>query len=242
MYRNSGTMYFQFGGVEPLPEYEARQFLHHALHVRSLRIVYSNHFHLLSVLPNETCIFPRLLSLSTDQDLNRYLHLFLSHTLCRGVLPVTHTDLISVSARCAALEELSIKSSFRNIAADGQVLFDSIRLCKGLVALVCPPLDWTTWEHLSNLPTLRTLEIWDDLCPLVWCNLNIAPFLDVTRLYFHTRTAAYIVAVTQHLEFSSLNQFEMDVSRLPWAEAELLFHALSRYFHTLPSPLNVTIP
>jgi hypothetical protein len=129
-------------------------------------------------------MFPRLLSLSTDRDLNRYLHLFLSPTLRHCSLPVVHPDLKSVPTCCTALEDLSIKSSFGNIAADGQVLYDSIRLCNGLVTLACPPLDWTTWEHLSNLPTLLTLEEWDDRCSLGWHNLSFVPFVNLTRLYF----------------------------------------------------------
>ncbi|KAG1869367.1 hypothetical protein DFJ58DRAFT_61711 [Suillus subalutaceus] len=120
----------------------------------------------------------------------------------------------------------SIKSSFKSIAADGQALDDSIRLCKGLVTPACLSLDWTTWEYLSNLPTILTLEIWGYRCSLGWRNLNLAHSLNVTRLYFYARTATYTVAVMQHLEFSSLNRFEMDVSGLPWAEAEPLFHAL----------------
>ncbi|KAG1777990.1 hypothetical protein EV702DRAFT_1099212 [Suillus placidus] len=178
LYRSGGPRSLRFEGTEPLSEHEARQFLRHAPRVRSLTILYDDYLHLLSVLPIETCMFPRLLSLSTDQDLNRYLHLFLSPALRRCALPVVHPDLISVSTRCAALEDLSIKSSFGNIAIDGQVLYGSIRLCKGLVNLACPPLNWTTWEYLSNLPTLLTLEIWDDRC---------------------TGTAAYTIAVMQHL-------------------------------------------
>lgn len=212
--------------IKPLSEHEASQFLHHAPRVRSLTILYDDYLYLLSVLPIETCMFPTLLSLSTNRDLNRYLHLFLSPMLRHCTLPFVHPDLKSVPIRCAALEELSIKSSFSEIAAP--VLYDSIRLCKGLVTLACPPLDWTTWEHVSNLPTLLTLEIWDDRRLLGRRDLKFAPFLNVTRLYFYTRTTAYPVAVMQHLEFPSLNQFEMDVFNLPWTEAEPLFHALSR--------------
>ncbi|KAG1760983.1 hypothetical protein EDD22DRAFT_45755 [Suillus occidentalis] len=220
---------FRFEVIKPLSEHEARQFLHHAPRVRSLRILYDDYFHLLSVLPIETCMFPRLLSLSTDRDLNRYLHLFLSPTLRRCNLPFVHPDSRSVPARCVALEDLSIKSSFANIAADGHVLYDTIRLCNGLVNLACPPLNWTTWEHLSNLPTLLTLEIWDDRCSLGRHNLKFAPFLNLTRLYFCTRTAAYTVAVMQHLEFPSLNRLEMDVFDLRWAQAEPLLCVLSRF-------------
>ncbi|KAG1733794.1 hypothetical protein EDB19DRAFT_1190052 [Suillus lakei] len=181
-----------------------------------------------SVLPIETCMFPKFLSLPTDQDLNRYLHLFLSPKLRRCALPAIHPEVKSVATRCAALEDLSIKSSFKITAADRQALYDSIHLCKGLVTLACPPLDCTTWGHLSDLPGLLTLEIWGDRCWLGGRYINFAPFLNVTRLYFLTRTAAYTVAVMQHLEFPSLNQFDMDVHDLPWAEAEPLFHALSR--------------
>ncbi|KAG1813454.1 hypothetical protein EV424DRAFT_1349037 [Suillus variegatus] len=205
-------------------------FLHHAPRVRSLKILDDDYLHLLSVLPIEKCMFPRLLSLLTDRDLKRYLHLFLSPTLRRCTLPVVHLDLKSVPIRCAALEDLSIKS-FINTAADMQVLYDSIRLCKRLVTLTCPLLDWTTWGYLSNLPTLLTLEILDDRPrhSLGSRNLNLAPLLNVTRLNFITRRAAYTIAVMQHLEFPSLNQFEMDVLDLPWADTEPLFHALSQH-------------
>ncbi|KAG2126213.1 hypothetical protein DEU56DRAFT_556074 [Suillus clintonianus] len=230
IYRSGSSAYFRrFEGVKPLSEHEACQFLRHAGRVRSLQILYNDHFPVLSVLPIATCMFPRLLSLSTDQDLNRYLHLFLSPTLRHCSLPVIHPDLKSVATRCAALEDLSIKSSLKSREADRQVLYDSIRLCKRLVTLACPLLNWTAWEHLSNLPTLLTLEIWDDSAgSLDWHNINFALFLNVTRLSFHTRTSTYIVAVMPHLEFPSLNQFEMEVHYLPWAEAEPLFHALSR--------------
>lgn len=172
---------------------------------------------------------PEIAVVINYRDLNRYLHLFLSPSLRRCTLPSVHPDLKSVPACCVALEDLSIKSSFANTAADGHVLNDTIRLCNGLVNLACPPLDWTTWEHLSNLPTLLTLEIWDDRCSLGRHNLNFAPFLNLTRPHFCTRTAAYTVAVMQHLEFPSLNRFEMDVFDLRWAESEPLLHALSRF-------------
>ncbi|KAG2137853.1 uncharacterized protein EDB93DRAFT_752653 [Suillus bovinus] len=228
MYCRGGSKYLCFEVIEPLYEHETCQFLHHAHRVRSLRILHDDYLHVLSDLLIE-CMFPRLLSLSTDRNLNRYLHLFPSPTLRRCTLPCVQPDLKSVPIRCAALEDLSIKSSFGNIAADGQVLYDSIRLCKRLVTLACPPLDWTTLEYLSNLPTLRTLEIWDDRCSLGSCNLTFAPFLNITTLYFYTRRVAYTIAVMQHLDFPSLNQFEMDIVKLPWAEAEPLFHALSRH-------------
>ncbi|KAG2052527.1 hypothetical protein BDR06DRAFT_957523 [Suillus hirtellus] len=181
----------------------------------------------LSVLPIETCMFPRLLSL-THADLNRYLHLFLSPTLRHCALPAVHPDLKSVPILCAALKDLDIKS-FKNTAADMQVLYDSIRLCKRLASLTCPLLDWTTWEYLSNLPTLLTLEIWDVRHSLRLHNLNLAPFLNVTTLRFRIGRAAYTIAVMQHLEFPSLNQFEMEVSDLPWADTKPLFHVLSRH-------------
>ncbi|KAG1892906.1 uncharacterized protein F5891DRAFT_1176639, partial [Suillus fuscotomentosus] len=227
--RGRASRHLCFEVIEPLSEHEVTQFLHHAPRVRSLRILHDDYFHLLSALPIETCMFPRLLSLSTDRNLTRYLHLFLSPMLRCCTLPVVHPDLKSVPICCAALEDLSIKSSFENTAADGRVLYDSIRLCQRLVTLACPPLDWTTWEYLSNLPTLLTLEIWDDRCSLGSRNVNLAPFLNVTRLYFYTRRAAYTITVMQHLEFPSLNQFEMDVFNLPWADIEPLFHALSQH-------------
>lgn len=228
--RDRDSKYFRLDGIEPLSEHEVPQFLHHALRVRSLRIFQTGYFYFLSVLPTETCMFPRLLSLSTHANLTRYLHLFLSPTLRRCTLPDVHLDLKSVPILCAALEDLSIKS-LGHTAADMRVLYDSIRLCKRLVTLTCPLLDWTTWEHLSNLPTLLTLGIWDNRPrhSLGLRNLNLAPFLNVTKLCFFIKRAAYTIAVMQHLEFPSLNQFEMKVSDLPWADTKPLFHVLSQH-------------
>ncbi|KAG1727224.1 hypothetical protein EDB19DRAFT_1750685 [Suillus lakei] len=68
-------------GVKPLSELEACQFSRHATRVRSMRIEPDTHFHL-SVFPNETCLFPRLMSLSFVLPCpTRYSHLFMSLTL-----------------------------------------------------------------------------------------------------------------------------------------------------------------
>ncbi|KAG1751176.1 hypothetical protein EDB19DRAFT_2036014 [Suillus lakei] len=95
---------------EPLSEHEARQFLRHAARVRSLHTSFDAHFEFFSVLPIETCVFPKLLSLSfmDPKPQSKYLFLFLSPTLRRCNLVAVHPDLKSIATRCVALEDLSI--------------------------------------------------------------------------------------------------------------------------------------
>ncbi|KAG2053264.1 hypothetical protein BDR06DRAFT_482887 [Suillus hirtellus] len=50
-------------GVEPLSANEAREFLRHSSRIRTLDIQ-SDHPHLLSVIPAEACVFPRLIKSS----------------------------------------------------------------------------------------------------------------------------------------------------------------------------------
>ncbi|KAG0694968.1 hypothetical protein DFH29DRAFT_295919 [Suillus ampliporus] len=196
-------------------------------------------FYLLPVLPIETCIFPRLQSLTTVLDPARNLHLFLSPTLRRCAIPDIHPDLKSIATRCATLEDLSIKSlssfhsttdelsSFHSTADELSLLSDSIHLYKRLVTLSCPPLDWAAWEHLFSLPTLLTVAIEGrDLRPLDRDNFIVTLSLNITVLSFRVETAAYVTAVMQNSEFPSLKEFKIGVDGLLQVDAEQLFRAL----------------
>ncbi|KAG0709262.1 hypothetical protein DFH29DRAFT_222357 [Suillus ampliporus] len=229
-----GQKYSWFSrSIKPLSEREARQFLRHSARVLSLRISFDRHLHLLSAIPIETCIFPRLLSLSTGTSLRstKYLHLFLSPTLRRCHLQVIHPALKCIATCYTALEDLYIKPSPYS-ADDLSPLSDSVRLCTRLVTLCCPPLDWEAWKHLSNLPTLLRVMIHEPRRAPDWSLeqdiVNFSPFLNVTTLSFRLKSAASIITVMQHTEFPSLKEFEMDVAVLSSAEAEQLFRALSQ--------------
>ncbi|KAG1869396.1 hypothetical protein DFJ58DRAFT_742471 [Suillus subalutaceus] len=224
-----------FGDVEPLSANEARQFLHHAARVRSIHIELATNrdFRLLSVLPEETCMFPRLQTLFTASlpCPTRYLHLFLSPTLRLCALWVIDSNLKLIVTRCAALEHLSVKHTDGTIADKLPILSDSVRLCKRLVTLSCPPLDWAAWEHLSNLPTLLTVTIrMNNIVPSPsdLDNITFGPFLNLTALSFLADTAAYITTLVQHSEFPSLKKIDLFFHRLPCADAERLLHALSQ--------------
>ncbi|KAG1869398.1 hypothetical protein DFJ58DRAFT_63192 [Suillus subalutaceus] len=202
-------------GLEPLSELEAHQFLRHATRVCSIRIESDTHFHLLSIFPNETCLFPRLMSVSFMlQHPTNYWHLFLSPMLRCCYQESIHTDFIS---RCAVLEHLLIESFDQDIADELSSLSDSVRSCKRLVTLTGPPLDLAAWEHLSNLHTLVGVvigktgrRISSPKLDLNNHNLNFAPFLNLATLYFRSDTAVYITTLMQHSEFPSLKEFSMD--------------------------------
>jgi hypothetical protein len=63
--------------------------------------------------------------------------------------------------------------------------------------------------------------------PLDRDDFKFSPF-NITTLDFHGETAAYIIAVLQRSGFPSLKVFVMNVSALPWADAEQLFQSLSQ--------------
>jgi hypothetical protein len=232
--------------VEPLSKYEARQFLRHTTRVRSLTIhghylMTSYHLHLLSGLPVDTCMFPRLLSLSwlvTHSD-DRYLHLFLSPTLRHFHVLTIHCDLKSITGRCAGLENLSIVLPEDPMTTDDiSLLSHTVRSCNRLVKLCCPLLDSSTWRYLSELPTLVTLTINGpdkDGDLLDWNNLNFVPFLNLTALSLSFGalprvTATNIATAIQHSNFPSLKKFELQVfdDYLPWEQAEQIIGALSQ--------------
>jgi hypothetical protein len=134
VYRSSRDWDPWAAGVEPLSADEAHQCLRHSARIRSLTILsFDNRLvPLLSVIPVDVCIFPRLQWLSLPSS--KYLGLFLSHTL-------HNCSVFSGNANHAIPDQLSLLS-------------DRIRLSKQLVTLSCPPLDWAAWKHLSNLRTL----------------------------------------------------------------------------------------
>ncbi|KAG1799261.1 uncharacterized protein HD556DRAFT_1457687 [Suillus plorans] len=219
-------------GVEPLSAHEAREFLRHSSRIRTLDIQ-SDHPHLLSVIPAEACVFPRLKSLSLSTI---YLNLFLPHMLHRCHLLSVDEGLQSFVTRCIALEDLCIYTpEWRQVdstANEMSLLSDRIHWCTRLVTISCPMLDWATWKHLSSLPTLLKLRINQG------CNnppslskqdiVNIS-FLNITSLSFQDLyDAADIITVMQHSQFPSLKEFEFEAKYISSEDAEQLFHALSR--------------
>ncbi|KAG2119356.1 hypothetical protein DEU56DRAFT_123352 [Suillus clintonianus] len=222
-----------FRGIEPLSENEGRQFLRHAARVRSMHIgLQDDYFHLLPVLAcTVPCMFPRLLSLSIPHAI-RYSDIFLSPTLRRCSLEVTYPDLKVITTRCAALESINLHDPNEETADGRSLLSDSLRLCKRLVTLSCPPLNLTAWEHLSNLPTLLKVTLCGgmiDPFPLhLNNNISFGPFLNLTTLCLDVATDTYVTALMQHSEFPSLKMFSMSVWHFSWAEVERLVRVLSQ--------------
>ncbi|KAG1827994.1 hypothetical protein EV424DRAFT_576363 [Suillus variegatus] len=218
-------------GVEPLSAHEARQFLRHSSRIRTLNIK-SAHPHLLSLIPAEACVFPRLRSLSLSTT---YLDLILPHTPHQCHLLSVDESLQSFVTRCITLEHLCICSDTDYHGSTGQpsLLSDRIRWCTRLVTLSCPMLDLAAWKHLSCLPTLLKLEIdqgYDDSPSLSeQAIVHLSPFLNITTLSF--RRLFYgvdIIMVMQHSQFPSLKKFRFEASYLSPEDAEKLFRALSR--------------
>ncbi|KAG1794960.1 hypothetical protein EV424DRAFT_640529 [Suillus variegatus] len=217
-------------GVEPLSAHEARQFLRHSSRIRTLNIR-SAHPHLLSIIPAEACVFPRLRSLSLS---TAYLNLFLPHTFHQSHLLTFDEGLKSFVTRCIALEHLYIYTDhYYDSTSQRSLLSDRIRWCTRLVTLSCPMLDLETWKHLSCLPTLLKLEIdqgYDDPPSLSEQDIvNLSPFLNITTLSFRQLFYAVdIIMFMQHSQFPSLKEFRFEADHLSSEEAEELFHALSR--------------
>ncbi|KAG1894154.1 uncharacterized protein F5891DRAFT_1281745 [Suillus fuscotomentosus] len=217
-------------GVEPLSAHEARQFLRHSSRIRTLNIR-SAHPHLLSIIPAEACVFPRLRSLSLS---TAYLNLFLPHTFHQSHLLTVDEGLKSFVTRCIALEHLYIYADhYYDSTSQRSLLSDRIRWCTRLVTLSCPMLDLEAWKHLSCLPTLLKLEIdqgYDDPPTLSEQDIvNLSPFLNITTLSFRQLFYAVdIIMVMQHSQFPSLKEFRLEADHLSSEEAEELFHALSR--------------
>lgn len=204
----------QPAGVEPLSADEARQFLRHSTRVRSLVIELSDDgaVPLLSVIPADVCLFPRLRELRLSGS--KHLELFLSHTLRDCYVYYDPEEVIPVDQ----LPKLS----------------DRICLCDQLVTLSCPPLDWATWKHLSTLPTLVKIEVRSSLGAPPWLEeQHISPFLYLTSLSFTDSSAAYATTVLQHMKFPSLESFWIGVETLASTEVEPFFRALSQCKQTL---------
>ncbi|KAG2130700.1 hypothetical protein DEU56DRAFT_914696 [Suillus clintonianus] len=154
----------------------------------------------------------------------------LSPALRHLSISILCSDMKSIVARCAALEDLSIIMHFCNTADQLSVASNAVRSCKRLVNLSCAPLDWAAWKHLSNIPTLLTVTIKGEFPSLLKRDsFKFAPFLKLTALKFlKSYTAAEITTIIQHSEFPSLQSFTMSVRSLTRAEAERFFRALSQ--------------
>lgn len=226
--------------IEPLSELERSQFFRHSGRVRSLSVSSDDDFHLLYFLPFDTCVFPNLLSLSWVVIFTRHLHLFLSPTLRNCYIAIVQPELVrnSIGTRCPTLADLDIVTM--GTTARAPHLSETVRSCKALKRLQCPPLDSAAWKHLSTIPTLLDLSIHQESfssppSKLDTHNLSFATFLNVTTLRFCYAPIADITAVMQHSEFPSLKEFEFVAHVLPGAELRPLLRALSqcKACHTL---------
>ncbi|KAG1813456.1 hypothetical protein EV424DRAFT_57966 [Suillus variegatus] len=214
--------------VDPLVGHEFHQFLRHSARVRNIIMSASNYLRLLTTLPIETCVFPNLRSLSWMVECTEIgdLRFFLPPTLRRLNVSEVQIDMNYIGARCPDMEELTVYEG-----SGGVRLSETLRSCKRLRRLQCPPFDSAAWMHLSTIPTLLEVKILTSRMinihyPLD--NLDFATFLHLTTLLLSCGIeAASAIAIVQHFKFPSLKKIEMDVRVLPRAEAERLFHALS---------------
>jgi hypothetical protein len=234
------TQKFWSQGIEPLSELERSQFLRHSGRVRSMRVSFDDSFHLIYSFPSDMCVLPNLLSLAWVVISTRYLHFFLSPTLRDCYIAIVQPELAqnSIGTRCAALKDLNIVTM--GIMAQAPHLSETVRSCKALTRLQCPPLDSAAWKHLSTVPTLLDLSILQESfsgppSKLDTHNLSFATFLNVTILRFCYAPIADITTVMQHSEFPSLKEFEFIAYVLPGAELRPLLQALSqcKACHTL---------
>ncbi|KAG2082843.1 uncharacterized protein F5147DRAFT_208103 [Suillus discolor] len=211
--------------ADPLVEHEFHQFLRHSARVRNITISATNYFHLLTALPIETRVFPNLRSLSWLVQRTEIgdLRFFLPPTLRRCFVSELQLDMKYIGARCPDVQEFTVHED-----TDRALLSETLRSCKRLRRLQCPPFDSAAWMHLSTIPTLLDVNIFTSRTihyPLD--NLNFATFLRLTSLSLCGIEVASAVAIIQRSKFPSLKEFEMHVRVLPWAEAEQLFRALS---------------
>ncbi|KAG1846185.1 hypothetical protein DFJ58DRAFT_498560 [Suillus subalutaceus] len=226
--------------IEPLSQLERSQFLRHSCRVRSLSVSSDDDFHLLYAFPFDTCAFPNLLSLSWMVISTRYLRFFLSPTLRNCYIAIVQPELArnSIGTRCPALEGLDIDTM--GVMAQAPHLSETVRSCRALVRLQCPPLDSAALKHLSTIPTLLSLSIYQESfsnppSKLDTHNLSFVSFFNVTTLRFCYAPISDITAVIQHSEFPSLKEFELVASVLIGAELLPLLQALSqcKACHTL---------
>jgi len=132
--------------------------LRHAPRVRSWN---EDHLHLLAVLLTETCVFPRLVSLSFLAPHANFLHLLLSPLLrrCHLALSTIHSDLKSIGTHCTAMQDGYMTVANEYTTDESSPLSETTRSWKQLRYLRCPPLNSAAWMHLSNFPTLLKIDI-----------------------------------------------------------------------------------
>ncbi|KAG1731446.1 hypothetical protein EDD22DRAFT_960572 [Suillus occidentalis] len=116
-------------------------------------------------------------------------------------------------------------------------LFETVRSCKALKRLQCPPAGLSSTSPLS-LPSsiCRSIKKAFQVPRPNWThNLSFATFLNVTTLRFCYAPIADITAVMQHSEFPELKEFELVAHVLPEAELWPLLRALlqCKACHTL---------
>lgn len=223
-------------GTRPLSADEIHQFLRHSARVRSLTIMcdidHCGRLDFFSVNPTELYNFPKLRWLTVYTD---YLNIFPPHMLhhCFPVTPDVQSTLIC----CAALEHLSVHIPDDAVDSTADLLSrfsDTVRLCKRLVTLFCPVIDWAAWRHLSNLSTLKKVDIVDMSSdtvlpwPLEWDTASFSPFSNVTTISFRLHSTAYAIPILQHSQFPSLKKFDIHVEVLSLPEAVQLFRVLSK--------------
>lgn len=217
-------------GIKPLSKHKTLHFMRHAARVRVLRMT-ANHLYFLRVLEaSETSLFPKLWSLSLSEMPDaRHVQFLLSPALRRFRIKTLSSDIPSFVARCAALEDLVIKSPYYNTAYELSLPSDIVRSCKQLVNLSCNiPLNWAAWKHLSDTPTLRTVDIRGGVLSPFNYRLKFAPFIELTALSLFSDTTTDITALLLHSEFPSLQSFNMWARGCTRAEAEQFFRALAQ--------------
>lgn len=173
----------------------------------------------------------------------RCLRFFLSPKLLNCCIAMVQPELArhSIGTCCPALEGLDIMTM--RTEEEAPQLSETIRSCKALVRLQCPPLDLDAWEHLSNVPTLLNVSIYQERhssppiyqerysspsSSLETHNLSFLTFFNVTTLRFCYATIEAVTELIQHSEFPSLKEFELVDHVLPGAELILLLRALSQ--------------
>ncbi|KAG2148768.1 hypothetical protein DEU56DRAFT_926316 [Suillus clintonianus] len=207
-------------GIERLSSDETWEFLRHSDRIRSFNITSNRLCLLISIIPIEACVFPRLHSLTISTG--SYFGLFMSPTL----------------RHCSIFLE-RIKFSYESTGRMLFLLSSRVSSCNQLITLTCPPIDWAAWKDLSNLPTLVELKVDEvyDLDAPAWRLephlLNFSPFLYLTALSFQVETAEYMSILMEHSQFPSLKKFCIYIGFMSSPEAERLFRKLSHCKQTL---------
>jgi hypothetical protein len=195
-----------------------------------------DHFHLLSVLPEKTCVFPRMRVLNLRTFANRYLDLFLSPTLRLCSMPAINSKLKHIVTQCTGLADLFIMSFSidKATAEERRLLSDGIRLCTQLVNLCCPELDLAAWRHLSTLSTLHHVAVYErnTAAASTWSlepnRVNISPFVNLKSLSLVVNGAGSIIPIITNCRFPTLLRFAASSAVMRSAEVEELLHALTQ--------------